>query len=128
MAYFKGCIEECSLRIHESSNPNRLSISIDLYNFEGDGKDVCEGLKDCTVIFDDGTTDTGCLFCMCYDPDDVTPLTFMLMPENRHDFDVDPDSVPLSSAEHHRMAGKGYASQAEARAEEYREGHHKPLD
>lgn len=95
MAHFKGRIKECPLRIHESSDPDRISISIDLYNFEGDGKDVCEGLHDCTVTFDDGTTDTGWLFCMCYDPDDVTPLTFMFLPENRDDFEIDPDSVPL---------------------------------
>ena len=95
MVHFKGSIEECPLRIHEGSDPDRLSISIDLYNFEGDGEDVCKGLDDCTVIFDDGTTDTGKLFCMCYDPDDVTPLTFMLLPDNRHDFDIEPDCVPL---------------------------------
>lgn len=95
MVHFKGSIEECPLRIHEGIDPDRLSISIDLYNFEGDGKDVCEGLHNCTVTFDDGTTDTGWLFCVCYDPDDMTPLTFMLLPENRHDFDIEPDSVPL---------------------------------
>lgn len=96
MAHFKGRLEECPLRIHESSDTYGLSISIDLYNFEGDGKDVCEGLSNCTVTFDDGTTDTGWLFCMRYDPNDVTPLTFMFLPKGRDDFDIDPDNVPLT--------------------------------
>lgn len=96
MAHFKGRLEECPLRIHESSDPNRLSVTIDLYNFDGDGKNVCEGLDNCTITFDDGTTDTGRIFCMCYEPDDMAPLTFMFSPENRHDFDIEPDSVPLA--------------------------------
>lgn len=96
MAHFKGRLEECPLRIHESSDTYGLSISIDLYNFEGDGKDVCEGLSNCTVTFDDGTTDTGWFFSMRYDPDDVTPLTFMFSPKGRDDFDIDPDNVPLT--------------------------------
>lgn len=106
-SYFKRGLftplEECSgsgicgdLWVHEGSDPNKSSVSIDLYHFGGDGKDVCEGLHGCTVTFDDGTTDTGWLFCMHYDPDDVTPLVFLFMPDpDRDDIDVEPDSVPL---------------------------------
>ena len=68
--YYKGRTQDSALRIHEGSCG---TISIDLYNFEGDGKPVCEGLKPCTVTYDDGSTDTGHLYCMCYDADDITP-------------------------------------------------------
>ena len=54
------------------------AICIDLYHFEGDGKPVCDGLKPCTVTFDDGTQDTGWLFCMHYYTEEPTPLLFVL--------------------------------------------------
>ena len=105
-AYFKGklgvrngddtggdgaCCGE--LWVHEGEDGH---ISIDLYHFEGDGKPVCDGLKPCTVTFDDGTTDTGWLFCMCYNPDEpVTPLVFVFSPDDEGcDYDIDPDDVP----------------------------------
>ena len=82
------------LRVHESSEGG---ISIDLYHFEGDGKPVCDGLKPCTIIYDDGSHDTGHLFCMHYDPDDVTPLVFLLSHDeygDGGDIDVEPESIP----------------------------------
>ena len=89
---------EIGVRVHESHD---AAISIDLYHFEGDGKDVCEGLHDCVVTFDDGTTAKGWLFCMCYNPDDeVTPLVFEFTlgddddTDRPCDIDVDPEDVP----------------------------------
>ena len=109
-AYFKGklgvrngddtggdgaCCGE--LWVHETYLDGHSSaISIDLYHFEGDGKPVCDGLKPCTITFDDGSTDTGELFCMCYDPDDdVTPLVLEFSPDDEgDDYDIDPEDVP----------------------------------
>ena len=86
------------LWVHEGEDGH---ISIDLYHFEGDGKDVCEGLHDCVVTFDDGTTAKGWLFCMAYNPDDeVTPLVFEFTlgddddTDRPCDIDVDPECVP----------------------------------
>lgn len=94
--YYKGRTQDSALRIHEGSCGG---ISIDLYNFEGDGKPVCEGLKPCTVTYDDGSTDTGHFFCMCYDPDDdITPLVFLFSHDeygDGGDIELDPDDVPL---------------------------------
>lgn len=42
MAHFKG--REVGVRVHESLQVSSAAISIDLYNFEGDGKPVCDGL------------------------------------------------------------------------------------
>ena len=48
------------------------------------------------VTFDDGSEDTGWIFCMYYDPDDVSPLQFMFLPDpDRDDIDVEPESLPL---------------------------------
>lgn len=82
------------LRVHEGSEGG---ISIDLYHFEGDGKPVCDGLKPCTITYDDGSHDIGHLFCMHYDPDDVTPLVFLFSHDeygDGGDIDVEPESVP----------------------------------
>ena len=70
MAYFKGRMEGHPLWVHEHS-ADGASISIDLYNFGGDGKPVCDGLKPCTITYDDNTQESGWLFCMAYDPDDL---------------------------------------------------------
>lgn len=93
MAYFKGRMEGCTLIVHEENN---ATISIDLYNFEGDGKPVCDGLKPCTITYDDNTQDSGWLFCMAYDPDDdVTPLAFLFTPDgDEGDMEIDPEDVP----------------------------------
>lgn len=82
------------LRVHGCSQGG---ISIDLYNFEGDGLPVCDGLKPCTLTFDDGSTDIGHLFCMHYNQDDVTPLVFLFSHDEYGDYgdiDVEPESVP----------------------------------
>lgn len=82
------------LWVHERMDDS-AAISIDLYNFGGDGNPVCDGLKPCTPRYDDGSSECGWLYCMCYDPDDVSPLTFVFGPEaDRADMDVDPESVP----------------------------------
>ena len=96
-AHFKGRLHDRELRVHESGDADSTAISIDLYHFEGDGKDVCDGLHDLTITFDDGSQDTGWLFCMHYDPDGpTTPLTFLFMPDgDEEDYDIDPELVPL---------------------------------
>ena len=95
MAHFKGRMEEHPLWVHEL-NAAGAAISIDLYNFEGDGKPVCDGLKPCTITYDDNTQDSGWLFCMAYDPDDdVTPLVFLFTPDgDEGDMEIDPEDVP----------------------------------
>lgn len=94
-AYWKG--RDSGVRVHESPQVGSAAISIDLYHFEGDGLPVCDGLKPCTIICDDGSTMTGNVFCMCYNPDDeVTPLVFLFGPDdNIPDIEVDPDDMPL---------------------------------
>lgn len=93
-AYFKGRMEGHPLLVHERTDGS-VAISIDLYNFEGDGEPVCAGLKPCTITYDDGSSDTGWLFCMCYDPDDVTPLTFLYDYDSDADpMELDPEDVP----------------------------------
>jgi hypothetical protein len=90
------------LWVHETYlDGHSAAISIDLYHFGGDGKDVCDGLHDCTVTFDDGTTAKGRLFCMAYNPDDeVTPLVFEFTlgddddTDRPCDIDVDPEGMP----------------------------------
>lgn len=108
-AYFKrglfAPLEGCAgsgicgdLWVHEGGDPDKASISIDLYHFGGDGLPVCDGLKPCAITYDDGSHDIGHLFCMHYDPDDVTPLLFLLSHDeygDGGDIDVEPDSVPL---------------------------------
>lgn len=87
------------LRVHEVDGAD-TEICIDLYHFEGDGKPVCDGLKPCTVTFDDGTQDTGWLFCMHYCPEEPTPLLFVFSPEDeRWDIDVGPECVPAGVLE-----------------------------
>ncbi len=106
MAYFKGRLGErntettggdgaiCGeLWVHEKEHGD-ADIAIDLYRFGGDGKPVCDGLQPCTVTFDDGTESTGWLYCMFYDPDDVTPLSFAFDQYNGPDISIDPDCVP----------------------------------
>lgn len=91
--YFKGRLEGCRPQVHEHSDDS-ASISIDLYNFGGDGKPVCDGLKPCTITYDDGTQDNGELYCMCYDPDEeVTPLNF-IFDNGDSDIEMDPEDVP----------------------------------
>lgn len=91
-AYFKGRMENHPLPVHESDAEN--AISIDLYDFGGDGEPVCEGLRPCTLTYDDGSHEDGWLFCMCYRPDDVTPLVFLFSPKDESVMEIDPDDVP----------------------------------
>ncbi len=91
-AYFKGRMEGHTLWVHERMDDS-AAISIDLYHFGGDGKPVCDGLKPCTVTFDDGSQDTGWLYCMCYDSDDVTPLTFIFESDAVGDITFDAEDI-----------------------------------
>ena len=94
MAYFKGRMEGHPLWVHER-NDDSAAISIDLYNFGGDGKPVCDGLNPCTITCEDGTQKKGWLFCMCYNPDETAPLIFLLTPEeDEDDMAVSPDALP----------------------------------
>ena len=92
--YFKGRLEGCRPWVHERDEEGD-GISIDLYNFGGDGKTVCDGLKPCTINYDDGSHDKGWLFCMCYDPyPDETPLVFLFSPEDDSgDIEIAPEDV-----------------------------------
>ena len=93
-AYYKGRMEGHRHCVHERTDDS-AAISIDLYHFCGDGLPVCDGLKPCTITYDDGTTDTGWVFCMCYDPDDVQQLAFLFSPEDdRPDMETEPESIP----------------------------------
>lgn len=91
--YFKGRLTGCRPWVHERDEEGD-GISIDLYNFGGDGEPVCDGLKPSTITYDDGSQDSGHLFCMCYDPDEVTPLVFLFSPEDESgDMEIDPEDV-----------------------------------
>ncbi len=89
-AYFKGRMVGHQLEVHERSD-NSAAISISLCNFNGDWQPVCEGLNPCVVRHDDGTASAGELFSMCFDPDDATPLTFLL--GDSYDADIPEVSV-----------------------------------
>lgn len=98
-AYFKGRMEGHTLWVHERMDDS-AAISIDLYNFGGDGKPVCEGLYPCTITHDDGTDEKGHVFCMCYDPDDVTPLTFLFSYAewgDKGDIEIEPSVMPVEA-------------------------------
>lgn len=89
--YFKGRLVGCRPWVHEREGDG---ISIDLYNSGGDVEPVCDVLKPCAITYDDGSQDSGWLFCMCYDPDDVTPLVFLFAPEDESDYiEIDPEDL-----------------------------------
>ena len=91
--YFKGRLTGCRPWVHERDEEGD-GISIDLYNFGGDGEPVCDGLKPSTITYDDGSQDSGHLFCMCYEPYEVTPLVFLFSPEDESgDMEIDPEDV-----------------------------------
>ena len=97
-AYFKGRMEGHTLCVHERMDDS-ASISIDLYNFGG-GKPVCDGLYPCTITHDDGTDEKGHVFCMCYDPDAVTPLTFLFSYAelgDKGDIEIEPSVMPTQA-------------------------------
>lgn len=92
--YYKGRTQDSALRIHEGSCGG---ISIDLYNFEGDGKPVCDGLNPYTVTNDDGSQHPGHLFCMCYDADGWKPLSFLFSPiDFGDDYTINPEDIPTT--------------------------------
>ena len=91
-AYFKGRMEGHPLWVHERTDDS-AAISIDLYGFGGDGKPVCDGLKPCAVTYDDGSQGTGWLYCMCFDADDVTPLTFIFDSDAVGDISMDAEDI-----------------------------------
>ena len=82
-----------NLRVHEGDG---ASITIDLYNFEGDGKDVCDGLEFDTLTLPDGVTIHVKAFAISYDPDLVEhPLIFSCTDiAEETDFNLSPDYVP----------------------------------
>ena len=82
-----------NLRVHEGDG---ASITIDLYNFEGDGKDVCDGLEFDTLTLPDGITIHVKAFAISYDPDWVEhPLIFSCTDiAEETDFNLSPDYVP----------------------------------
>lgn len=79
-----------AIRVHEGTN--NASISIDLYNFEGDGNDVCEGLE----FNPTGEEKVWHAFCVSYDPDRENPLIIIAEPTGVCcDYeDFTPDQVP----------------------------------
>lgn len=95
-AYYKGRMNNHPLWVHEV-NDDSNAISIDLYHFEGDGKPVCDGLKPCTVTFDDGTVSDMNVFCMGYGSDEVTPLWFLasfMEDDELSDIAIEPELLP----------------------------------
>ena len=79
-----------AIRVHEGNDD--ASISIDLYNFEGDGNDVCEELEFNTT----GDEKVWHAFCVSYDPDRENPLIIIAEPTGVYcDYeDFTPDQVP----------------------------------
>lgn len=56
-----------AIRVHEGNED--ASISIDLYNFEGDGKDVCDGLEFDAINLPEGVTPIHAkAYCIAYEP------------------------------------------------------------
>lgn len=85
------------LRVH-SENAEQKSISIDLYNFEGDGKPVCDGLTWCGVCPKCGETTMLRAFCICYSPKWEKPLCILCYEDEGEcdDWEADPDILPAS--------------------------------
>ncbi len=96
-AYYKGRMEGHPLWVHERMDDS-AAISIDLYNFGGDGKPVCEGLNPCIITFDDGSTWKGNVYCMTYDPgEEPSALGFLSSFDewgDGGDLEIQPESLP----------------------------------
>lgn len=90
MAYYKGC-ETGSLYVHESGE---AGISIDLYNFGGDGKPVCDGLT-FHAADADARQEPITPFCICYDPDNEQHPIILLcvFGDDMDDFELTPENV-----------------------------------
>ncbi len=85
------------LWIHEG-NPDKPSVSIDLYHFEGDGLPVCEGLD-----FDGYHPTTHQLihqrvFCICYCPEWEQPLYILCCEDDgdSDDWEMPPTDIPVA--------------------------------
>ena len=95
-AYMKG--RDCgSLNISESPNPDSTAIGFSLY---ADNKPVCEGLERCPIIFDDGTSVTGCAFAIWYDPDDEEnpiEILYELDDEDSTELGITPNELPAET-------------------------------
>lgn len=90
MAYYKGC-ETGSLWVHENGE---AGISIDLYNFGGDGKPVCDGLT-FRAADADARQEPITPFCICYDPDNEQHPIILLcvFGDDMDDFELTPENV-----------------------------------
>lgn len=89
--YFKGRLEGCRPQVHEHRDDS-AAISIDLYNFCGDGKPVCDGLTFCDDKHGEVDLTT---YCIVYDPDKERPLWIMIEPsDGSNDFDIYPEQTP----------------------------------
>jgi len=88
--YYNG--RELGVRVHETGE---AGISIDLYNFDGDGQPVCDGL-----IFNFEGSDTPMqAYCVVYNPDWEASQVRILLQEaypsdDDYDYDTDPEELP----------------------------------
>lgn len=85
------------LWVHEGMSGQK-SISIDLYNFEGDGLPVCDGLTWEGTCPKCGETTTLRAFCICYCPTWEQPLCILCCEdqEDCDDWEANPDELPES--------------------------------
>lgn len=98
-AHYKGretgrlCIDEAEM----------AGITIDLYDFDGDGHDFVEGLNG--VMPDHSAhgveeKESGRVYCVGYDPDDEEPLFFQFAPDDgSDDYAILPDTLPADLLE-----------------------------
>ena len=88
VSYYKG--KETGLWVHEDKG---ASISIDLYNFEGDGKPVCNGLTFQRECDEEPIR----AFCIAYNSDETTHLCIECCYDDgglADGFDLLPEKVP----------------------------------
>lgn len=101
-AYYKGRLHKCPLRVHERDDAD-AAISIDLYDFDGDGHDFVEGLHG--VMPDHSAQGveeklSGYVFKVSYDPDDEEPLFFAFSPDDGgEDYSILPATLPTALLE-----------------------------
>lgn len=83
------------LWIHEG-NPDKPSVSIDLYHFEGDGLPVCEGLTWQGTCTHCGRQTTVRAFCICYCLEWEQPLCILCCEDDgdSDDWDANPADIP----------------------------------
>lgn len=93
-----------NLWVHEG-DPEKPSVSIDLYHFEGDGLPVCDGLTWQGRCPHCGTVTTLRAFCVCYCPEWQQPLAILCYEDDGDcdDWEADladmPESVLTSIAD-----------------------------